>query len=1213
MIEKVSQQNKQIFSKEAQLYTSDLEKQILELDPRLSNFNQQIGQVCKTYRLLSDSARKANFYRQSPVFISVTNHFDDVIKVLDARPDLINQTLKELLIEVITLLRQIINEYCFETESNPNWIDLQNNLFTQINASLATKMQGFDDHTSSIISNQYNSNEINEQNIDSLNLPYNLNDAFDDLHSLDVKDSKIKRFDDFLSFNQIDQTESTDTFFSLQLGDLDKLRQDLDESRMEIFQSSLELKHDLSQVASDEITHIEFNQEVSAISEDFDTHFDNLINLRSQRLPMPELLKDIFPLTNTNDLLENEDETALQIGNMENGESDLDTHFDNLINLRSQRLPMPELLKNIFPLTNTNDLLENEDETTLQEGNRGSAEEELDNHWHQFEESQSLKELNTHNEDLLENHDESAKISSQTFSLSDDNRDLIDDIDDDIADSFFERFPLDDDEVAFWNSLESMNPLDFLENPQQVEKSEKLEDQSQNQISSLVDSSQVESGLLWQDILKSQDFSSSDVDTTIEESPIYQKRSIPSTADSALVDSHYQEIEFPALNGYTAIDNYLGDISPLSLKMTTDLKIDLHANEDSGIIKQLDTHLTNTDNHEANIRVPINFLEHWEDLSEELLVRKTNLDVYLSEILALSHKAQKQLQVFDPQVDDNQNAIVTLQNTLKLITCLLEHTEKQSYAMSHDVCNLRKNFRQALKFPISSLVSKFPRILHELSLEHGKQVELIVQGSGIGIEREIAVLVGDTLEILLRNAFEYSIETTSERHQVGKTLQGKIEINATQTDDQTIIKISDDGRGFDNQASNIFHSETIMNLSNIRKNLWDIGGSISIKSHSGQGNQVTVTLPITVSLLSVLLIEIDQMCLAIASKCIREVVPISEEETNINEEPQTLVWNNHVVPIVRLNSLLKINCQRNSYQKNVPFSTNQILSHRPAIALPSYLIIQHDHNLFALKTDGCWYEQEATFHQIKGDIALPTLFSGAVVLWNSQAVALINQAELVNQCLPSHPNFNVFDLQSAHTSFLDLQDNSPQQKNLKSLSDFFTFNDQSNDSDISEFLKNPVLPFSQTPEPENLESSGIFMSDLPDGQKRLSIQPKVLIVESSANVSRYLAMTLAKSGFLTEQVHDGKAANAFLKERLKDKLDIDIVITDLEMPQMDGFKLISSIRSDAELHNLPIVVLTARNNENDQKLALELGANAYFSKPYREQELIKTLQEIISR
>lgn len=1161
MIEKVSQQNKQIFSKEAQIYTSDLEKQILALDRSLSNFNQQIGQVFTTYRLLSDSATKADFYRQSSIFTSVTNRFDDALKVLGDRPDCINQTLKELLIKVVTMLRQIVDEYCFESESNTNWIDLQNNLFTQINSNLSAKKQGYNDHASSIITNQYNSNEINEKNIDSLNLPYNLNDTFDDLQSLDVKDSKIKRFNDFLSLNQIDQTESTDTFSSLQLGDLDKPRQNFDESRMETFQSSSVLKHDLSQVASDEITHIELNQEISAISEDFDTHFDNLINLRSQRLPMPELLKDIFPLTNTN----------------------------------------------------TEALVENEDETVLQVGNWQDAEDELDNHWHQFEELQSLKELNTHNGNFLENYDEVAKISSQTSSLSDDNRDLIDDIDDDIADSFVERFPLDDDEVAFWNSLESMNPLDFLENPQQVEKSEKLDDQSQDQISSLVDPSQGESGLLWQDILKSQDFSSSDVDTTIEESPIYQKRSIPINDDLALVDNHYQEIEFPLLNGYTAIDNYLGDISPLSLKMTTDIKIDLRANEDSGIIKQLDAHLTNTDNHETNIRVPINYLELWEDLSEELLVRNANLDVYLSEILALSHKAQKQLQVLEPQVDDNQKEIATLQNTLKLITSLLEHTEKQSYAISHDVCNLRKNFRQALKYPISSLVSKFPRIVHELSLEHGKQVELIVQGSEIGIEREIAALVGDTLEILLRNAFEYSIETTSERHQVGKNLQGKIEINATQTDDQTIIKISDDGRGFDKQMSNISHSETITNLSNIRKNLWNIGGSISVKSHLGQGNQVTVTLPITVSLLSVLLIEIDQMCLAIASKCIREVVPISEEETNINEEPLTLEWNNHVVPIVRLNSLLKLNCQRNSYQKNVPFSTSQTLSHSPAIALPSYLIIQHDHNLFALQTDGCWYEQEATFHQIKGDIALPTLFSGAVVLWNSQAVALINQAELVNQCLPSHPNFNVFDLQSAHTSFPDLQDNSPQQNNLKSLSDFFTFNDQSNDSDISEFLKNPVLPFSQTPEPENLESSGIFMSDLPDGQKRLSIQPKVLIVESSANVSRYLAMTLAKSGFLTEQVHDGKAANAFLKERLKDKLDIDIVITDLEMPQMDGFKLISSIRSDAELHNLPIVVLTARNNENDQKLALELGANAYFSKPYREQELVKTLQEIISR
>ena len=108
-------------------------------------------------------------------------------------------------------------------------------------------------------------------------------------------------------------------------------------------------------------------------------------------------------------------------------------------------------------------------------------------------------------------------------------------------------------------------------------------------------------------------------------------------------------------------------------------------------------------------------------------------------------------------------------------------------------------------------------------------------------------------------------------------------------------------------------------------------------------------------------------------------------------------------------------------------------------------------------------------------------------------------------------------------------------------------------------------------------------------------------------------MTLARAGFLTEQVQDGRDAIAFLKERLRNRLDIDLVIADLELPHMDGFKLLTELRADPFLHNLPIVVLTAQNNEKSQKLALEMGANAYFSKPYREQELVRTLQELVSK
>lgn len=180
--------------------------------------------------------------------------------------------------------------------------------------------------------------------------------------------------------------------------------------------------------------------------------------------------------------------------------------------------------------------------------------------------------------------------------------------------------------------------------------------------------------------------------------------------------------------------------------------------------------------------------------------------------------------------------------------------------------------------------------------------------------------------------------------------------------------------------------------------------------------------------------------------------------------------------------------------------------------------------------------------------------------------------------------------------------------NLSGLADFFEAGDTSSEPISSNSLAQTVRNLERSP--ENLESSGLFTNDLSNGSTKRSHQPKVLIVESSANVRRYLAMTLTKSGFLTEQVQDGKEAIAFLNKEMRS--NIDALITDLEMPHMDGFKLLSNIRADANLHNLPIVVLTTKNNEHDQKLALDLGANAYFSKPYREEELVKMLQQLVA-
>ena len=229
-------------------------------------------------------------------------------------------------------------------------------------------------------------------------------------------------------------------------------------------------------------------------------------------------------------------------------------------------------------------------------------------------------------------------------------------------------------------------------------------------------------------------------------------------------------------------------------------------------------------------------------------------------------------------------------------------------------------------------------------------------------------------------------------------------------------------------------------------------------------------------------------------------------------------------------------------------STDKLEKDKSAGVVPSFVVIEQENDLFALVTDGCWNDQEATFHQIEGDITLPKIFNGAVILGSNQAVTLLSLSELVSQCLTSESNNIVLSSQSDHQ---DLD-------NLSSLSSFFGANDQNDQNNQND----------QFYESNNSKAVGQTV-----GWLGRSPESKILIVESSPNVRRYLAMTLSRSGFLTEQVQNAKEAIAFLNKRLQTGLDIDVVITDLELPQMEGFKFLTDIRADAALQSLPVVVL----------------------------------------
>ena len=82
-------------------------------------------------------------------------------------------------------------------------------------------------------------------------------------------------------------------------------------------------------------------------------------------------------------------------------------------------------------------------------------------------------------------------------------------------------------------------------------------------------------------------------------------------------------------------------------------------------------------------------------------------------------------------------------------------------------------------------------------------------------------------------------------------------------------------------------------------------------------------------------------------------------------------------------------------------------------------------------------------------------------------------------------------------------------------------------------------------------------------------------------------------------------------EKLLTHLPIKDVICDVDMPRLDGYGLLGRLKSNPSFKQLPIAMLTSRNGQKDRQLAMHLGATAYFSKPYNEQELLKTLKQLI--
>ncbi|MEP6790958.1 MAG: chemotaxis protein CheA, partial [Ramlibacter sp.] len=210
--------------------------------------------------------------------------------------------------------------------------------------------------------------------------------------------------------------------------------------------------------------------------------------------------------------------------------------------------------------------------------------------------------------------------------------------------------------------------------------------------------------------------------------------------------------------------------------------------------------------------------------------------------------------------------------------------------LAHHTRNLQEAVLAIRMLPISSVFSRFPRLVHELSSRLGKRAELKFSGEATELDRGLIEKISDPLTHLVRNAIDHGLETPQERQAAGKPPVGNVRLRASQRGGNILIEVSDDGRGLDRRRilaqaarrgivvaadapdaqvwSLIFEAgfstaEKVTELSGrgvgmdvVRRNIQAMGGAIELFSEAGQGTTITVSVPLTLAIVDAMIVAI---------------------------------------------------------------------------------------------------------------------------------------------------------------------------------------------------------------------------------------------------------------------------------------------------------------------------------------------------------------------
>src|SRR5215510_12712351 len=623
--------------------------------------------------------------------------------------------------------------------------------------------------------------------------------------------------------------------------------------------------------------------------------------------------------------------------------------------------------------------------------------------------------------------------------------------------------------------------------------------------------------------------------------------------------------------------------------------------------------------------------------------------------------------------------------------------------LSNVTAELQEGVMKTRMQPIGNAWQKLPRIVRDLSNELGKPIELEMHGAETELDRQVLDLIKDPLTHMVRNSADHGIEEPARRQASGKPEKGTIRLSAWHEGGHIIIEIADDGRGLDAQkikaaairrglatdaeiekmpdaqafkfifSPGFSTASQITNVSGrgvgldvVRANIDEIGGTIDVKTVPGRGTSFTIKIPLTLAIVSALIVEAAGDRFAIPQLAVVELVRVranSEHRIERIKDAAVLRLRNKLLPLVTLKGMLKL--------AEVQDETVSAF----------IVVMQVGNQTFGVVVDAVFHTEEIVVKPMCSRLRNIALFGGNTILGDGSVIMIIDPNGLANaigsSAAAQQAAENAREIEqrtddASLESLLVFRAGSPQPKAVHlslvtRLEEIDTKTIEGVDGQLMVQYRGQLMPLVLVNEDVRIKekgvqpllvfadegrSMGLVVDEIVDiVEERLRIElasqrpgvlgsaiikgqatevvdiahylplafedwlawaggrpdrspVRVLLIDDAPFFRNMLAPVLKAAGYVVTPASSGQEALALIEGGAR----FDIVVTDLDMPGMDGFDFTAAIRKDPRTAAIPVIGLSSLASPETIERGRKVGLHDYVAK-FDRSGLIAALKE----